>query len=172
MLRLFDTAVGDIVEIVPVASGRFSMYVCGPTVYDLAHLGHGRYALVFDILRRYLQWRGLDVRHVSNITDVDDKILERAETENRSPWEVASEFEGKWFSTMAKLGVLEPHSIPHATDYVHKMIELIDSLVRTGVAYQGEDGIYFDVSEIEDYGLLARQSLDSQTATIAPAPQH
>ncbi len=138
--------------------GQFSMYVCGPTVYDLAHLGHGRYALVFDILRRYLEWRGLKVRHVSNITDVDDKILERAEAENRSPAEVAAEFEEKWFSTMDRLGVLRPHYIPHATEYVENMIRFIDSLLKADVAYAGDDGIYFDVNKVADYGLLARQS--------------
>ncbi len=133
-------------------------------MYDLAHLGHGRYALVFDVLRRYLEWRGLKVRHVSNITDVDDKILERAEAENRSPSEVASEFEEKWFSTMAKLGVLKPHEIPHATAYVGQMVALIGRLLDEGVAYLGEDGIYFDVSKVGDYGLLARQSLESLKA--------
>ncbi|TAN26113.1 MAG: cysteine--tRNA ligase, partial [Actinomycetota bacterium] len=154
----------EIVEITPVAPGQFSMYVCGPTVYDLAHLGHGRYALVFDVLRRYLEWRGLKVRHVSNITDVDDKILERAEAENRSPAEVASEFEEKWFSTMDKLGVLKPHLIPHATEYIRQMISLIESLFKADAAYVGEDGIYFDSSKVPDYGLLARQSLDSLKA--------
>ncbi|MDA8270796.1 MAG: cysteine--tRNA ligase [Actinomycetota bacterium] len=158
MFRLFDTAAGEIVEIVPMIPGQFSMYVCGPTVYDLAHLGHGRYALVFDILRRYLEWRGLKVRHVSNITDVDDKILERAEAENRSPAEVAAEFEEKWFSTMDRLGVLRPHYIPHATEYVENMIRFIDSLLKADVAYAGDDGIYFDVNKVADYGLLARQS--------------
>lgn len=164
MLRLFDTAVGDLTEISPMTPGQFSMYVCGPTVYDLAHLGHGRYALVFDVLRRYLEWCGLKVRHVSNITDVDDKILERAEAENRSPAEVAAEFEEKWFTTMARLGVLRPHDTPHATEYVEKMIGLIESLVRLDAAYVGEDGVYFDCSKIPDYGLLARQSLDSLRA--------
>ena len=164
MLRLFDTAIGDLVEITPMTSGQFSMYVCGPTVYDVAHLGHGRYALVFDVLRRYLEWRGLKVRHVSNITDVDDKILERAEAENCSPAEVALEFEEKWFSTMDKLGVLKPHHIPHATEYIRQMISLIESLIKEDAAYAGEDGIYFDTSKVSDYGLLARQSLDSLKA--------
>ncbi|NNN20176.1 MAG: cysteine--tRNA ligase [Acidimicrobiaceae bacterium] len=164
MLRLFDTAIGDLAEIVPVIPGKFSMYVCGPTVYDLAHLGHGRYALVFDVLRRYLEWRGLKVRHVSNITDVDDKILERAEVEHRSPFEVASEFEAKWFSTMDQLGVLKPHLVPHATEYVEQMIGLIESLFKADAAYIGDDGIYFDSAKVADYGLLARQSLDSLKA--------
>ncbi len=164
MLRLFDTAIGDLVEIVPMAPGQFSMYVCGPTVYDLAHLGHGRYALVFDVLRRYLEWRGLKVRHVSNITDVDDKILDRAEAEHRSPSEVAKEFEEKWFSTMDRLGVLRPNFTPHATEYVDEMINFIESLLSVDAAYIGEDGVYFDTSKVSDYGLLARQSLDSLKA--------
>lgn len=164
MFRLFDTAIGDIVEVSPIHSDNFSMYVCGPTVYDLAHLGHGRYALVFDVLRRYLEWRGLNVRHVSNITDVDDKILDRAKRENRTPGEVALEFEQKWFATMDRLGVLRPHFTPHATEYIAKMISLIDSLIDLDVAYIGEDGVYFDSSKVSNYGLLARQSLESLRA--------
>lgn len=164
MLRLFDTSKGELVEINPIVPNKFSMYVCGPTVYDLAHLGHGRYALVFDVLRRYLEWLGLEVSHVSNITDVDDKILDRAKAENRSPAEIALEFEDKWFLTMDRLGVLKPHYIPHATDYVDAMISLIESLFENGAAYRGEDGIYFDSSKVDDYGLLARQSLDSLRA--------
>lgn len=164
MLRLFDTANGNLVDINPITPGEFSMYVCGPTVYDLAHLGHGRYALVFDILRRYLEWRGLKVRHVSNITDVDDKILERAEREKRSPAEVATEFEEKWFTTMDQLGVLRPHYIPHATEYIDQMIEFTKALVSLDAAYLGDDGVYFDSTKVDDYGLLARQTLESLKA--------
>ena len=78
MLRLHDTAEGRVVDVVPRQPGKFSMYVCGPTVYDAPHIGHGRFALVFDVLRRYLEWSGLDVTYISNITDIEDKIIDRA----------------------------------------------------------------------------------------------
>ena len=91
MLRLHDTALGRVVPFEPRQTGKVSMYVCGPTVYDVPHLGHGRNVLVYDVLRRYLEWSGLEVTHVSNVTDVDDNIIKRANEERRSPDEVAEE---------------------------------------------------------------------------------
>lgn len=159
MLRLFDTAVGSVVELSMRQEGKVSMYVCGPTVYGPAHLGHGRFVLVFDVLRRYLESQGIEVLHVSNITDVDDKILERASREGRTPGEVAAEFERLWWEDLDKMGVLRPHYTPHATEWISQMVELIAELVKTGYAYSIEDGVYLDVSKIPGYGLLARQDL-------------
>ena len=95
MLRFYDTAAGAVVDLVPRDEGAISMYVCGPTVYGPPHIGHGRSTLVYDVLRRYLEWRGFAVRHVSNITDIDDKIIARANAEDR-PWqEIAAECEAE-----------------------------------------------------------------------------
>ena len=105
------------------------MYVCGPTVYGLPHLGHGRYSLVFDVLRRYLLFRGLDVTYVSNVTDVDDKIIKRAGRAGAHQPEVAAEFEARWWEAMDALGVMRPDETPHATAYVERMVELIAGLV-------------------------------------------
>jgi cysteinyl-tRNA synthetase len=140
------------------------MYVCGPTVYDVPHLGHGRFALVFDVLRRYLEWSGYEVRYVSNVTDVDDKIIERANTEGRSESEVAQEYEAVWYEAMAALGVRRPDVDPHATAYVERMVTLIEELVGRGRAYETGDGVYLSVESVDGYGLLARQSLDSLRA--------
>ncbi len=140
------------------------MYVCGPTVYDLPHLGHGRYSLVFDVLRRYLLFSGLDVRFVSNVTDVDDNIIKRAARDGRTEPEVASEFEAEWWSAMDALGVLRPTEAPHATAYVAGMVELIGELVDRGVAYAISDGVYLDTGLVDGYGLLALQPLDSLRA--------
>lgn len=140
------------------------MYVCGPTVYDVPHLGHGRFSLVFDVLRRYLQFSGLEVRYVSNITDVDDKILARAETESRSPEAVAEEFEAVWWSAMDALDVERPDDVPHATGWVPEMVALVEDLVARGVAYETDDGVYLDVSQVPGYGLLALQPLDTLRA--------
>ncbi len=161
VIRLHNSATGRIEELHPVIPGTVSMYVCGPTVYDVPHIGHGRFVLVFDILRRYLQHLGLTVVHVSNITDVDDKILKRAAEEGREPWEVAATYEGVWWDTLEALDVLRPNHVPHATDYIPKMIEFISTLVEAGKAYVSSDGVYFDVSTVADYGLLAHQSLES-----------
>ncbi len=140
------------------------MYVCGPTVDNLPHLGHGRFTLVWDVARRWFTFQGLSVQYVSNITDIDDKIIARAAAESRSESEVVKQYEGDWWDAMARLGVAEPDDIPHATDYVDDMIELIESLLASDVAYQTSDGVYFDVSRVPDYGLLAGQPLESLRA--------
>ena len=137
------------------------MYVCGPTVYGPPHLGHGRFSLVFDVLRRYLEWSGLEVTYVSNITDIDDKIIERANSEGR-PWqEITEKCEAVWYRAMDAIGVKRPTHDPHATAYVTQMVDLIERLIEKGAAYETSDGVYFRPRQVADYGLLARQDIDS-----------
>ena len=164
MLRLHDTALGAARELELRDPGKVSMYVCGPTVYGPPHIGHGRQMLVYDVLRRYLEWCGFEVRHVSNITDVDDKIIARAAEEGRTEPDVAAEFEKAWNDALDALGVLRPHEDPHATAYVPGMVELIGRLVDAGIAYRTGDGVYFGVGSVPTYGLLAGQSLESMRA--------
>ena len=164
MLHLHDTATGTVHPLELRTEGEVSMYVCGPTVYDLPHIGHGRYNLVFDVLRRYLLFTGLHVNYVSTVTDVDDNILNRAAEQGRTEPEVATEFEARWWEAMDALGVLRPDDSPHATAYIAQMVELVADLLARGVAYQTGDGVYLDVSQVEGYGLLARQSLESLRA--------
>ena len=164
MLRLHDTAIGRVVDFEPARPGVVSLYVCGPTVYDVPHIGHGRAVLVYDILRRYLEWSGYDVRHVSNVTDVDDHIVERAAQEQRSAEEVARDYEQAHWDAMDRLGAKRPTDVPHATGYIDDMIELIGELVERGVAYETATGVYFSAEKVDGYGLLARQSLDSLRA--------
>ncbi len=140
------------------------MYVCGPTVSGEPHLGHGRFTVVWDIFRRYLTWRGLDVRYVSNVTDIEDKIIARSAGEGRPAEEVAAHYEKVWWQTMDRLGVQRPTDTPHATSYVADMVALIAELVESGHAYVGGDGVYFSAETVEGYGLLARQSLESLRA--------
>ena len=140
------------------------MYVCGPTVYGDPHLGHGRFTVVWDVLRRYLTWRGLEVRFVSNVTDIDDKIIARAHDEDRTTGEVAAHYERVWWDTLDRLGVARPTDAPHATEYVERMVALIERLVEAQAAYLGGDGVYFAAERVEGYGLLARQSIDSLRA--------
>ena len=164
MLRLYDTAAGAVVPFQPRDPGRVSMYVCGPTVYAPPHVGHGRFSLVFDVLRRYLEWSGLEVDYVSNITDVDDNIVNRASEEGRSEAEVVEEYERLWVDAMAAIGVKPPTNDPHATAYVERMVGFIAGLVEGGKAYETSDGVYFSVESVADYGLLARQDLDTLQA--------
>jgi cysteinyl-tRNA synthetase len=140
------------------------MYVCGPTVYDLPHIGHGRFTLTFDVLRRYELFNGLAVRYVSNITDVDDNIIRRAKSEGRTEPEVAAEYEARWWEAMDLLGVLRPNDSPHATAYIDRMVELVSDLMARGVAYEISDGVYLNVEQVPGYGLLARQPLESLRA--------
>ncbi|MGO9560121.1 MAG: cysteine--tRNA ligase [Acidimicrobiales bacterium] len=164
MLRLHDTATGTLETIAPAGGGPVRLYVCGPTVYGPPHVGHGRQTLVYDVLRRYIESTGTTVHHVSNVTDIDDKIINRANEEGR-PWqEIATECEEAWWSSMDKMGLAKPHETPHATGYVPEMVELIAELAGKGAAYELEDGVYLSVAEVPGYGLLAQQSLDSLRA--------
>jgi cysteinyl-tRNA synthetase len=140
------------------------MYVCGPTVYDLPHLGHGRFTLVWDVARRWFTYRGLDVRYVSNITDIDDNIITRALREETSETQVAATYEAQWWDAMTRIGVARPNDTPHATQYVAQMVDLISSFLDQDIAYVISDGVYFDTSRVADYGLLAGQALDSLRA--------
>ncbi len=160
MLNLYDTATKSVKPLAMREPGKVSIYLCGPTVYGPPHLGHGRATLVYDILRRYLSFTGLEVRLASNITDIDDKIIDRAQRENR-PWnEITEKCENVWFEAMGKLGVQRPDDVPHATDYVQQMVGMISTLIGRDAAYVTEDGVYLSIAAVPDYGLLAHQSVD------------
>ena len=164
MLRLYDTIRGEVCELKTRDPGQLSMYVCGPTVYDLPHLGHGRFTLVWDVARRWFTFRGLRVRYVSNITDIDDNIIARALREGIDEVEVAATYEDQWWEAMSAIGVARPDEVPHATEYVAEMVALVESFLADDVAYLISDGVYFDTSRVADYGLLAGQPLESLRA--------
>ena len=160
MLHLYDTATREVRELALREPGTVSIYLCGPTVYGPPHLGHGRATLVYDVLRRYLEWSGLHVRLVSNVTDIDDKIIDRANREAR-PWqEITHKCEAVWFDAMGQLGVARPTDVPHATEYVDEMVAMIGELVAGDTAYVTDDGVYLSVESVPDYGLLVNQDLE------------
>jgi len=164
VLSLYDTATQGIRPLAMRRPGHLSIYLCGPTVYGPPHLGHGRATLVYDILRRYLTWTGVQVRLVSNITDIDDKIIDRANREDR-PWqEITHKCEDVWFRAMSALGVERPTDVPHATEYVESMVDMIATLVANDRAYATSDGVYLSVTSVDDYGLLAHQRLEDMLA--------
>ncbi len=164
MLRLYDTAKAQIVEVTPRREGEFSMYCCGPTVYDLPHIGHGRAMLSWDLFRRYLEWTGARVHHVANITDVDDNIINRAAKLGWSWEKVVKTYEDEWWKASDALGCHRPVDSPHATAFIERMVELIAELERRGYAYDTRDTVYFEATKVEGYGLLARQSIESLQA--------
>ena len=164
MLHLYDTATREVRELALRDAGKVGIYLCGPTVYGPPHIGHGRAKLAYDILRRYLEWTGLDVRLVSNITDIDDHIINRSKREDR-PWqEITTKCEEIWWQAMDAVNFKRPTDTPHATEYVDEMVELIAALVANGSAYTTDDGVYLSVESVDGYGLLAHQSLDDMLA--------
>ena len=161
MLKLYDTAQGRTVEVIPRTPGKFSMYCCGPTVYDLPHIGHGRAMVTWDFIRRYIEWTGLEVHHVANVTDVDDNIINRAAKLGKTAEAVAERYEAEWWAATDRLGALRPVDQPHASAFVERMVTLIAELVDRGYAYDTSDTVYFSPDRVADYGLLARQTIDS-----------
>ena len=164
-ISLYDSLAAAVRPLELRRPGHVDMYACGPTVYDHPHLGHARSALTYDVLRRYLEWRGLKVRHVANITDIDDKIIERARSEGRSEKEVAIHWEAVYVEAMDALNILAPHERPRATEWIDEMLELIGVIVEAGTAYLTSSGVYLRVRDIEGYGDLVDRELDDLRAS-------
>ena len=164
-IELYDTLTGEVRPLKLREPGKVSLYACGPTVYDHPHLGHARSALTYDVLRRYLEWRRLDVRHVANITDIDDNIINRARDEGRTENEVAVEWEAVYVDAMARLGVLDPHDRPRATEWVAEMVDFVARIMDAGAAYTTGTGVYLRVGSVDGYGDLVHRGLDDLRAS-------
>jgi len=160
MIHIYDSLTGEKRPFHKKPGETVSFYFCGPTVYDRAHLGHGRSAVAFDWIRRALQHLGYIVDQASNITDIDDKIIERANKENTTMAELCARIIPIYERDYTALKVLPPKHRPHATEYVQQMIELIQTLEVAGAAYVLTDGVYYDVSSFPEYGKLSHQKLD------------
>jgi cysteinyl-tRNA synthetase len=159
-MRLYNTLTRNKQEFVPIIPGKVSFYICGPTVYNHIHIGNARTFLSFDVIRRYLEYSGYDVTYVQNITDVDDKIINRANQEGRSAAEVAAEYTEAFITMMHALGVKDPTIRPKATEEIPAMIELIDCLVKSGNAYEVEGDVYFSVRSFPSYGTLSGRDIE------------
>ncbi len=165
MIRIYNTLTQQKEEFRPIEAGKVRMYVCGMTVYDYCHLGHARVLVAFDVITRYLRHRGYDVNYVRNITDIDDKILRRAD-ENGEPY---SELTDRMIKAMhedeARLGVLSPDDEPRATAYIDEIIAMIHKLIAGGHAYAADNGdVYFAVDSFHDYGKLSKKKLEDLLA--------
>ncbi|OGL00429.1 MAG: cysteine--tRNA ligase, partial [Candidatus Rokubacteria bacterium RIFCSPHIGHO2_02_FULL_69_13] len=163
-IKVFNTLTRKKEELVPLRPGEIRMYVCGVTVYDLSHIGHGRSALAFDVIRRYLRYRGYEVRFIRNFTDVDDKIIKRAHEEGVPPGELAERYIEEYRKDMAALGILPADVEPKATDHIPQMIKLIERLVAKGVAYPLDGDVYFEVKRFPRYGRLSGKNLEELQA--------
>ncbi|WP_019814719.1 cysteine--tRNA ligase [Saccharomonospora saliphila] len=159
-LRLFDTATRQVREFRPARSGTASLYVCGATVQGIPHIGHVRGALNYDVLRRWLVHKGLDVLLVRNVTDIDDKIITKAADAGRPWWEWAATHERAFEDAFTVLGCLPPSAAPRATGHITQMIELIQRLLDRGHAYAADGDVYFSVASFDDYGVLSNQRPD------------
>lgn len=164
MMRVYNTLHGKKEDLVPVKPGKIGMYACGVTVYDLCHIGHARSAIVFDIMRRYLSFRGLEVKYIRNFTDIDDKIINRAKQEGISWDAVARKYTEEYYRDMDRLGVGRADVEPKATEHIPEIIEIVKGLVERGYAYVVDGDVYFEVKRFPDYGKLSKRDLDDMLA--------
>ncbi|MCP3176260.1 cysteine--tRNA ligase [Desulfuromonas sp. KJ2020] len=169
-LRVFNTLSGNKEEFVPLQPGKVGMYVCGVTVYDYCHIGHARANIVFDIVYRYLRFAGYDVTYVRNYTDVDDKIIKRANERGISSKELSEEFIRAFDEDMAALGLEQPTHQPKATEFIPQIQAIVQRLIDKGMAYEAEGDVYYAVDKFPDYLKLSKRNMDEMRAGARIAP--
>ncbi|MEM2029360.1 MAG: class I tRNA ligase family protein, partial [Candidatus Bathyarchaeia archaeon] len=154
-MRIFNTLGMRKEEFKPLHEGEVRIYVCGPTVYDFIHIGNARAFIVADVIRRYLEYKGFKVTLVSNITDIDDKIIRRAQETGLSVQQIGEIYSDAYFEDMAALNIKKPDINPRATQHIPDMIMAVQKLIEKGYAYEVDGDVYFDVSKFSDYGKLS-----------------
>ncbi|WP_312241121.1 cysteine--tRNA ligase [Pantoea sp.] len=165
MLKIYNTLSRQKEEFKPIHAGEIGMYVCGITVYDLCHIGHGRTFVAFDVVARYLRYLGYQLKYVRNITDIDDKIIKRANENGESIETLTNRMIGEMHNDFAALNILPPDLEPRATRHIDEIVELVGRLIARGHAYVADNGdVMFDVASDADYGLLSRQDLEQLQA--------
>lgn len=164
-MKIYNTLTRKKEEFVPITEGKALIYVCGPTVYNYIHVGNARPMIVFDTLRRHLLFSGYDVKFVSNFTDIDDKIINRAIDEGVDYTEITKKYIGAYLEDSKALNLFEEHTIhPRATEYVNEMIDFIKSLEDKKIAYNVNGNVYFDITRVKDYGKLSKKNIDDLRA--------
>lgn len=163
-MKLFNTFSNSLEEFKPINENKVTMYVCGPTVYDYPHLGHARCYITWDMLYRYLKFKGYDVTYCRNITDVDDKILKKADEENTTAEVISRRYYEIFSESMKKLNVLKPEIEPFATKTLGEMISIIKDLIKNEYAYETDGDVYFRVKKFKDYGKLSKQPIEDLVA--------
>lgn len=160
MMKLHNSYTNQTEEFKPIEENKVKMYVCGPTVYDYAHLGHARCYITWDVLYRYLKFKGYDVTYCRNVTDVDDKILKKAANEGKTPEEVSTYWYKAFAKSMENLNTLKPDIEPFATKTLGEMISIVKDLIKNGYAYEVGGDVYFRVKKFPRYGYLSKQPID------------
>lgn len=163
-MKLYNTLTREKEEFVPLEEGKVKMYVCGPTVYNYFHIGNARPFIIFETLRRYLEYRGYDVSYVQNFTDVDDKIIKRANEEGITPEQVADKYIEEYFKDADGLGITRATVHPRVTDNIKEIIDFIKELQDKGYAYEVDGEVYFDTQKFEGYGKLSKQNQENLEA--------
>lgn len=163
-MKIYSSIHRKKVELETVKPRKIGMYVCGPTVYNRIHIGNARTFISFDIIRRYLMWRGYDVTFVQNVTDVDDKIIARAAEENTTAAKIAKKYTDLFIQDMHAAGVLDPDIRPKATEEIGPMIELVKNLIDAGHAYEQDGDVYFGVRSFKGYGSLSGRDVEDAEA--------
>lgn len=172
MLKIFNDLSGEKEEFYSLEKDKVKMYVCGPTVYDKPHLGHARVYVLFDVIYRYLKFKGYDVLYIQNITDIDDKIINRALEENITIFQLSDKYTDLYFQDMKELNALSANFYPRATQHITQMIETIENLIEKGNAYESNGNVYFSVNTFGDYGKLSKRSLDELIDTEDSPDKH
>jgi len=163
-MKIYNTLTKKKEEFVPLEEGKVRMYVCGPTVYDYIHVGNARPAIIFDALRRYLEYKGYEVIYVTNFTDVDDKIIKRANEEGVSASEISERYIKEFIKDRDALNIREATYHPKATEEIDGMIEMIDNLIKKGYAYEKNGTVFFRTRKFNDYGKLSKKNIDDLEA--------
>ena len=163
-LHVYNTLTNKKQEFIPLEGNNVRMYVCGPTVYDKCHIGHARCYVAFDIIRRYLEYSGYNVKYVQNFTDVDDKIINKSKETGEDPFKIAKTYIADYFAVMDTLNVKRATIYPHATEHVRDMIAFVTVLVEKGVAYEVEGDVYFSVEKAKNYGKLSGVNVEQMKA--------
>lgn len=168
MIKVFNTMSGKKEEFFPLSENKVGIYACGVTVYDYCHIGHARSAIVFDVISRYLRYKGFDVKYVRNFTDIDDKIIKKAQEENTTWDTIAKKYIHEYYIDMDKLGIARADVEPKATDHIKEMIEVIQTLIDKGYAYTVKENdnfsVYFSVERFQGYGKLSKKELKDLVA--------
>jgi cysteinyl-tRNA synthetase len=163
-MKIHNTLTGNKEEFIPINPGTVKIYACGVTVYDYCHIGHARSAIVFDVMRKYLRFKGYDVTYVRNFTDIDDKIINRAKQEG-IPWDsVARKYTEEYYCDMDRLGVERADKEPKATEHIKEITDIVKGLVEKGIAYVVEGDVYFEIDKFPEYGKLSKRDKEEMLA--------
>ncbi len=163
-MKIYNTMSGKKEDFIPVAPGAVGMYACGITVYDHCHIGHARSAIIFDVMRGYLRYKGFEVKYIRNFTDIDDKIINRARQEGISWNEVAKKYTDEYYNVMDTLGVGRADVEPKATEHIKEIIDIVQGLIDKGYAYEMQGDVYFEVGKFSDYGKLSNRDPEDMMA--------